>query len=73
VALLHRAETALAQGQLQAAREHCAQAMRRFLAIGFELGQADVDRVYAGWPARGAAAWPNATCASHRVYQEHGE
>jgi len=45
---LHIAETSLAQDRLQEARENCTLATRRFARLGFELGIADVDRVYAG-------------------------
>jgi eukaryotic-like serine/threonine-protein kinase len=45
---LHLAEVALAREVLDDARGHCTQAMRRFSRLGFELGMADVDRIYAG-------------------------
>jgi tetratricopeptide (TPR) repeat protein len=45
---LHMAETALAVGQLAETRDECARATRIFARLGFDLGLADVDRVYAG-------------------------
>lgn len=45
---LHIAEASLARGNLAAARENCTLAGRRFSRLGFDLGMADVDRVYAG-------------------------
>ena len=45
---LHMAEIALAQEELAEARANCTRATRRFRRIGFELGVADVGRVYAG-------------------------
>ena len=48
MAHLHLAETNLELGDLAATRAACTEASRRFQRIGFELGSADVDRVYAG-------------------------
>jgi tetratricopeptide (TPR) repeat protein len=72
---LHMAEVALRMRSLDDAREHCMQANRRFVRIGFEPGLADVDRVYAGiasWQRR----WP---VAEHylrealAVYETYGD
>jgi predicted ATPase len=58
VAYLHLAETHLAKARLgseqeslidvAAARRHCVEASQRFARVGYDLGLADVDRVYAG-------------------------
>ena len=72
---LHMAEVALRTEVLDDAREHCVQANRRFLRIGFEPGMADVDRVYAGI-ATHQKRWP---VAEHylrealAVYESYGD
>lgn len=53
---LHMAETSLATGKLPEGSDHCVQAARRFARLGFNLGLADVDRVYAGI-ARRQSRW----------------
>lgn len=72
---LHLAEVMLALGDLTAAREHCVQASRRFARLGFELGIADVDRVYAGIACR-ESRWAVAErylMEAIAIYQEHGD
>ena len=72
---LHIAEASLAQGDLVTAREHCTLAARRFARLGFDLGVADVDRVYAGIAQR-EGRWRVAERYLREalaVYQEHGD
>lgn len=75
VAYLHMAEVAVATEQLREARDHCTQATRRFRRIGFELGIADIDRIYAG-----IARAEGRTAVAERylneaidVYKEYGD
>jgi len=72
---LHMAEVAVATEQLAEARDHCTQATRRFRRIGFELGIADIDRIYAG-----IARAEGRTAVAERylneaidVYKEYGD
>jgi len=72
---LHIAETSLAQGDLAKARENCTLASRRFSRLGFDLGIADVGRVYAGIAMR-ERRWKVAERylrAALAVYEEHGD
>jgi tetratricopeptide (TPR) repeat protein len=72
---LHIAETSLAQGDVSTARENCTLAARRFARLGFDLGIADVDRVYAGVAIR-EGRWQVAERYLREalsVYQEHGD
>jgi predicted ATPase len=72
---LHRAETALARDALDQARTHCRRAMRRFARLGFELGMADVDRIYAGI-ARREGRWAVAERYLREalaVYDDYGD
>lgn len=48
VTFLHLAEVSLLREEMALAREHCGRAIDRFERVGFELGIADVHRVYAG-------------------------
>jgi phosphoenolpyruvate carboxylase len=66
---------AVATGKPDEARTHCAEATRRFTRIGFELGNADVNRVYAGI-ARQEQRWAVAQRylrEATRIYEEHGD
>jgi len=56
VTYLHLAEVALLREDLALAREHCGRAIDRFERVGFELGIADVHRVFAGI-ARHESRW----------------
>lgn len=72
---LHIAETSLAQGDLAEARDNCTLATRRFARLGFDLGIADVDRVYAGI-ARLEQKWAVAERYLRHalgVYKAHGD
>lgn len=72
---LHLAEVALAREALDEARDHCTRAMRRFSRLGFELGTADVDRIYAGI-ARREGRWAVAECYLREalaVYDDYGD
>ncbi len=72
---LHLAEATLALGKLTEAREHCIQASRRFARLGFALGIADVDRVYAGIACR-ESRWAVAErylAEAIAIYEEHGD
>jgi tetratricopeptide (TPR) repeat protein len=72
---LHMAEIGLALGDVAMAREHCVQATRRYSRLGFDLGIADVDRVYAGI-ARKEGRWRVAERYLREalvVYGEHGD
>jgi len=72
---LHIAETSVALGDLSAARENCTLAARRFARLGFDLGIADVDRVYAGVAVR-EGRWQVAERYLREalaVYTEHGD
>lgn len=72
---LHIAEASLAQGDLSTAREHCTLAARRFARLGFDLGVADVDRVYSGIAQR-EGRWKVAERYLREalaVYEEHGD
>ena len=72
---LHLAEIGLAMGDIAMAREHCLQATRRYTRLGFELGVADVDRVYAGIAHR-EGRWRVAERYLRdalAVYQAHGD
>ncbi len=72
---LHVAEASLAQGDLPTARENCTLAARRFARLGFDLGIADVDRVYSGVAVR-EGRWQVAERYLREalsVYEEHGD
>ena len=72
---LHVAEASLTQGDLVTARENCTLAARRFARLGFDLGIADVDRVYAGVAMR-EGRWQVAeryVREALSVYEEHGD
>jgi len=75
IAHLHLAEVALAEEALEEARAHCVQAVRRFSRLGFELGIADVGRVYGG-----IAAHEGRIAVAERylrealaIYEAHGD
>jgi tetratricopeptide (TPR) repeat protein len=72
---LHMAETALAQQDLDVARENCVLAARRFGRLGFDLGLADVNRVYAGIARaeRRLRVSERYLRAALAVYEEHGD
>ena len=85
VAHLHLAEMHLAEagqgvtqkvtGDVAAARQHCVEASQRFARVGYDLGLADVDRVYAGI-ARQEGRWAVAERYLRdalAVYEEYGD
>ncbi len=75
LAHLHMAESLEALGNVTDAREHCSKATRRFALIGFEQGEADVDRVYARIAARESRYDVAERYLRHAMetYQAHGD
>jgi tetratricopeptide (TPR) repeat protein len=75
IAHLHLAEAALKLEDVATARRHCSEANRRFERLSYELGTADVDRVYAGI-ARRERRWAVAERYLRNalaVYEAHGD
>ena len=75
IACLHLAEVLLALERPSEARTQCVHATRRFSRVGFDLGKADVDRVYAGI-ARMEQRWEVAERYLREalaVYEERGD